>query len=154
MTSQNDLDDIDKIIAELDPRAVAKEVLYVSSSRLRSPNLDGMPTGQNNEPPLPTVDSDERHVRHEHRRYKDEIAGARSLLARALVRQHELLERMHDEHGTPTDEARILAAGDDETCSNCHVVVLPIIGGRCRACYEYHRRHQSERPRDLWEQKV
>jgi hypothetical protein len=138
------------VLHELNPRAVRDEVRYLTSDRIKSPNLDGMPHAQATEPPLPLPDRLDKHVRQQQRMYIGEIEGAARLLSRALVRQRDLLVRLHDEHGAPTEEARKLAAGDGEECANCTEVVAKVTDGRCRACAEYLKRTEKERPADLW----
>lgn len=104
-------------------------------------------------------DKVDRWCRARHDAYRKALASARKNLEQALFIQSQLLVRLCDAEGNPTEEAQALAAEDvspqADSCVNCKRVVErtatdKLLGGRCRNCHVYLKKHLCERPRDLW----
>lgn len=153
-----DLDRILEIAAELDPRAVSAEISLMTGSRLKSQNLESSGSRSATHG-LPLPDKVDRWCRARHDAYRKAIGAARKNLEQASFIQSQLLTRLCDDKGNPTEEAQSLAAEDvspqADTCANCQRVVErtatdKLLGGRCRNCHVYLKKHLCERPRDLW----
>jgi hypothetical protein len=145
MATKTQVERILEVGAELDPKAVSAEVSFLTGARLKSQKLDGIPGAKTTESPALLPDSVDRWCRHRHAAYRKNLGRALKALEDALFIQGELLVRLHDKHGAPSDEARALAAEEvspqAEACANCQRIVErtatdKLLGGRCRN-YEF-----------------
>jgi hypothetical protein len=165
MSAHEDVQRIIEVAKNLAPREVSAEVSLMTGARIKAWAPKPAPA-RSAEHGLPMSDSIDRWYRAKLASYHHNIAAALRSLERAAFEQSEIMlgrgntELMHDEHGAPTEAA--LRAVERETsprsgtCANCKRVVEGppsdrLLSGRCRTCYEYRRRNDVDRPKELWE---
>lgn len=132
-------------LAELDPRAVHAEVIYMRGSRVKAWSANEAPGGGSSEPALPLPDRVDRWIAQREREFFRQIEAMAVALERATRAQRQLLARLTQEAAKELAEAE--AAG--ESCAHCGRAIdrgrgERLLTGRCYACYEYRRRNDNQ----------
>lgn len=156
-TTQQAKQRIIQIASQLDPPKVSAEASLMTGARLKAWSAETFGS-RSAETPMPGLDKIDKLVTRKHKAYRTAISRAAAQLEHALDQQTDLLARLCDSDGNPTEEAKELAAEavgpQADTCTNCALVVNleteKMYATRCRNCHEYLRRKGHERPESLW----
>ncbi len=138
------LNGIHAVLNELDLRAVAAEVGYLRSSRIKAWAPKEAPAGKSDEPPMLLPDKVDVWVANTERMIHSEIAVAARAFDRVLTGQRQLLARISQADAKDLAEAE----ADGGTCCVCGRIIDTakgerLLAGRCYADYEYRRRHDG-----------